>query len=166
MGGKPLYDSEVGSKPTHLKSHTQIMGFAPQNPNSYFPWPHQQISPWAFLPFSHCTYHPQLVILVGCCLACCTPQSGGEAGPQRWCCGTFQLVGHSSLLQLGTLASSLGVLSSDILQYAITLGRYFKNLQILLVAVFSRDCSISPAITVLALPMQLDMLQAAAMNVR
>lgn len=147
-----------GSKPTPLKSHTQIMRFTPQNLNSYFPWPHQQNSPWIFLLFCHCIYHPQVVS----CLACEWEQSATLV------LRDISASGAQFPVKPANLASSLCVCYTyfQSLLNAIALGRYFKDLQILIVVFSSRDCSICPFITVLALPVQLDMLQTAAMNIR
>lgn len=68
------------------------MCFMPQDPDSYVPMNKPDLS----VSLSVITH------TIPSCLACHTPESEGEDGMQHPCCGIFQLVGHSSLLQTGT----------------------------------------------------------------
>jgi len=158
-----------GSKPTPLKSHTQVMQFTLQNLNSYFPWPHQQMSPWTFLPFSHHTYHPPAGQTGGQLSGMPYSREWGRSWDATLVLWDISADGAQFPVTAWHFGCSLVCVIpffGHSLWYAVTLGRYFKDLQILLVIFSSRDYSISPAVTVLALPMQLDTLQTSTTNIR
>lgn len=166
MGGKLLCDSEVASPPpSNLTRRFWGLHHRIPTPISHGPISKSVPGPFSLSVIAHTIFSCRLV---GGCLSCHTQDWGRswDATLVLWDISASRAQLLVKAWHFGLSAVCVIPIFSHTLGYAITLGRYFKDLQILLVVFSSRDYSISPAVTVLTLPVQLDTLQTAAMNIR